>query len=289
MRGGGLRGGVVTFWVKWWLTAHRRGQRHVGADVFKNEIGRRELFQPEAGFFAGLAELIVRSQNHQDIHARLSIEVVVRWVAVRTINVTVRGRLVADEGHQKCALLTVLSVRWETISAIGLRHAYQSAQTTHWRGAHAPNGAVELKSIRNGCFTTAMEKCMKGYVQNLESIAVKNGAFRQVLYTAKNCQLVVMALAPHEEIGSEVHRLDQFFRIEAGSGDAILDGVTTPIQAGFAVIVPAGTTHNIINTGSAPMRLYTLYAPPNHRDGVVHRTRADALADNERFDGATTE
>jgi mannose-6-phosphate isomerase-like protein (cupin superfamily) len=86
-----------------------------------------------------------------------------------------------------------------------------------------------------------------------------------------------------------VHQLDQFFRVEEGKGEAVLDGVSTPIGNGFAVVVPAGTRHNIINTGTVPLKLYTLYAPPNHRDGVVHRTRADAEADNEHFDGKTTE
>jgi len=130
---------------------------------------------------------------------------------------------------------------------------------------------------------------MKGYVQDIEALAIKNEYFRQVLYTAKHCQLVVMALKPAEEIGAEVHKLDQFFRVEEGSGEAVLDGVRSPIQSGFAVVVPAGTNHNIINTGSVPLKLYTLYSPPNHRDGVVHRTRADAEADNEHFDGKTTE
>ena len=130
---------------------------------------------------------------------------------------------------------------------------------------------------------------MKGYVQDIEALAIKNEYFRQVLYTAKHCQLVVMALKPAEEIGAEVHKLDQFFRVEEGSGEAVLDGVRSPIQSGFAVVVPAGTNHNIINTGSVPLKLYTLYSPPNHRDGVIHRTRADAEADNEHFDGKTTE
>jgi mannose-6-phosphate isomerase-like protein (cupin superfamily) len=133
------------------------------------------------------------------------------------------------------------------------------------------------------------EVAMKGYVQNIESIAVKNEDFRQVLYTAKNCQLVVMALKPKEEIGAEVHKLDQFFRVEEGTGEAVLNGVHTAISAGFAVVVPAGINHNIINTGIVPLKLYTIYSPPNHRDGVIHHTRADAEADNEHFDGKTTE
>jgi mannose-6-phosphate isomerase-like protein (cupin superfamily) len=126
-------------------------------------------------------------------------------------------------------------------------------------------------------------------VQDIEGLAVKNDEFRRVLYTAKHCQLVLMALKAKEEIGAEVHKLDQFFRVEEGTGEAVLDGVRTDIRAGFAVVVPAGTKHNIINTGSVPLKLYTLYAPPNHRDGVVHHTRADAEADNEHFDGKTTE
>lgn len=130
---------------------------------------------------------------------------------------------------------------------------------------------------------------MKGYVQNIESISVKNENFRQVLYTAKNCQLVVMALNPKEEIGMEIHELDQFFRVEEGMGEAVLDGIHKMISAGFAVLVPAGTNHNIINTGTTPMKLYTLYSPPNHRDGVIHKTRAEAEKDDEQFDGKTTE
>ena len=130
---------------------------------------------------------------------------------------------------------------------------------------------------------------MKGFVQDIEGLAVKNQDFRRVLYTAKNCQLVLMALRPKEEIGAEVHKLDQFFRVEEGNGQAILDGATTAIKAGFAVVVPAGANHNIINTGTVPLKLYTLYSPPNHRDGVVHHTRGEAEADHEQFDGKTTE
>jgi mannose-6-phosphate isomerase-like protein (cupin superfamily) len=130
---------------------------------------------------------------------------------------------------------------------------------------------------------------MKGFVRDIEALSIKNEHFRQVLYTARSCQLVLMALKPGEEIGAEVHALDQFFRVEEGSGEAELDGVRTPIQAGFAVLVPAGAKHNIVNTSAAPLKLYTLYAPPNHRDGVVHHTRADAEADSEHFDGEKTD
>jgi mannose-6-phosphate isomerase-like protein (cupin superfamily) len=130
---------------------------------------------------------------------------------------------------------------------------------------------------------------MKGFVKNIEEIAVKNTDFRQVLYTANHSQLVIMALKPGEEIGMEVHTLDQFFRVEEGMGEAVLDGVHTPITAGFAVLVPAGTQHNIVNRGDVSLKLYTLYSPPNHRDGVVHHTPADAKKDTEHFDGITTE
>lgn len=130
---------------------------------------------------------------------------------------------------------------------------------------------------------------MKGFVQDIEGLATRNDEFRKVLYTGKSCQLVLMSLQPQEEIGAEVHKLDQFFRVEEGSGQAVLDGVKTAIRAGFAVLVPVGARHNIVNTGTEPLKLYTLYAPPNHRDGVVHHTRADAEADTEEFDGKTTE
>lgn len=131
---------------------------------------------------------------------------------------------------------------------------------------------------------------MKGFIVNIEKVSLQNDNFRKVLYTAHNCQLVVMSLKPGEDIGEEVHKLDQFFRCEAGKGKAILDGVTHEISAGFSVIVPAGVKHNIINTSSDKhLKLYTLYSPPNHRDGVIHKTKADAEANEEHFDGVTTE
>lgn len=130
---------------------------------------------------------------------------------------------------------------------------------------------------------------MRGYIQDIEGVTTRNDKFRRVLYTAKSCQLVVMSLKPKEEIGLEVHHLDQFFRVEEGTGVAIVDGNRNDIGPGFAVLVPAGASHNIINTGYTPLKLYTLYAPPNHRDGVVHATPADAAADKEAFDGKTTE
>lgn len=129
---------------------------------------------------------------------------------------------------------------------------------------------------------------MTGFVQDIERLAVANDDFHRVLYTAKHCQLVLMSIPPGSEIGAEVHTLEQFFRVEAGTGEAVLDGVRTAIRAGFAVLVPTGTDHNIVNTGRDPLKLHTLYAPPNHRDGVVHHSRGDAEADGEHFDGTTT-
>jgi len=131
---------------------------------------------------------------------------------------------------------------------------------------------------------------MKGYITNIEQVALENAYFRKVLYTAKNSQLVLMSLKPGEDIGEEIHQLDQFIRCEAGQGKAILDGITHQITNGFCVIVPAGAKHNIINTSSdKPLKLYTLYSPPNHRDGVIHKTKADAEANEEHFDGIATE
>lgn len=132
---------------------------------------------------------------------------------------------------------------------------------------------------------------MKGYVENIEKLTLENENFRKVLYTAKHSQLVVMSLLPGEDIGMEVHHLDQFIRCEAGEGKAILDGVEHEIKDGYVVIVPEGTEHNIVNTSpDKKMKLYTLYSPPNHRDGVLHVTKADAVKDEEEhFDGKTTE
>lgn len=130
----------------------------------------------------------------------------------------------------------------------------------------------------------------KGFVQDIEALTAKNEDFRHVLYTAPHSQLVLMALKPGEEIGKETHKaVDQFFRVEEGTGEVVLEGVTTPIKAGFAVVVPSGMKHNIVNTGTVPLKLYTIYSPPNHRDGVVHHSRAEAEVDEEHFEGETTE
>ncbi|MBI1407858.1 MAG: cupin domain-containing protein [Caulobacter sp.] len=131
---------------------------------------------------------------------------------------------------------------------------------------------------------------MKGFVNDIEALTEDNGDFRRVLYTGKYLQLVLMALQPGEEIGEEVHEdRDQFFRIEQGHGEVWIDGHSTPIKGGDGIVVPAGARHNVINTGTRPLKLYTLYGPPEHRDGVVRATRLEADAFEEHFDGVTTE
>jgi mannose-6-phosphate isomerase-like protein (cupin superfamily) len=121
---------------------------------------------------------------------------------------------------------------------------------------------------------------MKGYVSRLTKLALDNGDFRHVLYTAKGGQLVLMSLRPSEDIGMEVHSdVDQFFWIVQGTARAVLDGEATMVGTGEVLVVPRGTNHNIINTSAAaPLKLYTVYTPPNHPDGTIHHTKAEAQA-----------
>lgn len=128
---------------------------------------------------------------------------------------------------------------------------------------------------------------MKGFLTNIEEATMQNTDYRRVLYTAKNSQLVLMNIQPGDEIGMEVHELDQFIRIEQGTAKAILDGVEHEIGADVAVVIPAGTQHNFINIGEEELKLYTVYAPPAHKDGIVEKTKADEI--EEHFDGVTTE
>ncbi len=131
---------------------------------------------------------------------------------------------------------------------------------------------------------------MKGFVHDIEELTEKNEDFRRVLYTGKHLQLVLMALRPGEEIGEEVHAdHDQFFRVEKGKGEVWIDGERTKIKSDDAIIVPAGAKHNVINTGEKSLHLYTIYGPPDHKDGVVRKTKADAEVNEEHFDGTTTE
>ncbi len=132
---------------------------------------------------------------------------------------------------------------------------------------------------------------MKGFHANIEKDAMANNNFRQVLYTSKHSQLVLMTLQPKEEIGSEVHTdNDQFFRIESGLGKCLIDDNEYELSDGVAIVVPAGAKHNIINTSATePLRMYTIYSPAHHKDGIVRKTKAEAEAKEEDFDGKTTE
>ena len=133
---------------------------------------------------------------------------------------------------------------------------------------------------------------MKGYHYNIETLTTGNSDFRRVLYTGKHLQLVLMTLQPGEEIGSEVHDgIDQFFRFEEGEGVVDIDGVENRVEDGSGVIVPSGARHNVRNTGDKPIKLYTLYGAPEHKDGITQATKADAEArhHDEEFDGTTTE
>lgn len=132
---------------------------------------------------------------------------------------------------------------------------------------------------------------MKGFCQNIEKATLDNTYFREVLYTGKHSQLVLMALQPNEEIGMEVHPdNDQFFRFESGQGKVLIDGNEYAVQDGTAVIVPAGAEHNVINASTTePLKLYTLYSPAHHKDGIVRTTKAEAIAQEADFDGQTTE
>ncbi|OJI08873.1 cupin [bacterium CG10_37_50] len=121
---------------------------------------------------------------------------------------------------------------------------------------------------------------MIGYIANIEKETLTNENFRKVLFTTPLSQLVVMSLLPGEDIGEEVHTVDQFFRIEVGEGKVIIDGVGSIFVAEFAFVVPAGAKHNVVNTSaSEKLKLYTIYTPPNHKDGTIHVTKALALAD----------
>ncbi len=131
---------------------------------------------------------------------------------------------------------------------------------------------------------------MSGYIINIEDAMAKNEYYRQVLFTARHTQLVLMNLKPGEEIGEEVHELDQFIRFEAGDGSVVLDGKSHSVSDGYAVVIPAGTRHNVMNrSNTTDLKLYSLYSPPEHKDKIIHRTKRDADADeHHHFDGETS-
>jgi mannose-6-phosphate isomerase-like protein (cupin superfamily) len=147
------------------------------------------------------------------------------------------------------------------------------------------------------CLTTIklkfviMSDMKKGYKQNIEKLTVENNNFRKVEYTGEQLQLVLMSLKPGEDIGSEIHpENDQFFRIDAGKGKAVINETEYEIEDGDAIVVPKGAEHNIINTSeSEDLKFYTIYAPSHHKDGIVRETKEEAMANEEDFDGDTTE
>lgn len=131
---------------------------------------------------------------------------------------------------------------------------------------------------------------MKGFVDDIEKLTEENGDFRRVVYTGHNLQLVLMSIEPGDEIGEEVHEdRDQFFRIEAGEGEISIDGAVHKVKADDGIVVPQGARHNVKSVGGEPLKLYTIYGPPEHIDGTVHKTCAEASAAHEHFDGKTTE
>lgn len=132
---------------------------------------------------------------------------------------------------------------------------------------------------------------MKGFNTNIEKETIKNDNFRRVLYTGKYSQLVLMCLKPEEEIGMETHpENDQFFRFEKGEGKAVIDGNEYEVNDGSVIVVPAGAEHNIINTSAInDLKLYTIYSPPHHKDGVVRATKQEAETDSPEFDGTVSE
>ena len=129
---------------------------------------------------------------------------------------------------------------------------------------------------------------MHGFTTDIEKVTLENGYFRKVLYTTSHMQLVVMSV--DTEIGMEVHKdTDQFIRVEQGNGKAILNDEEHTLKDGSILVIPAGIEHNIVNTGDAPLKLYTIYAPPHHKDGTVHATKEEADTDSEHFNGVTSE
>lgn len=131
---------------------------------------------------------------------------------------------------------------------------------------------------------------MRGFIEDIEELSQENSDFRRVLYTGQHLQLVLMSLMPDEEIGDEVHTdRDQFFRVDKGKGQIVIDGTTHKIKGGDAIVVPSGAQHNITNTGDKSLKLYTLYGPPNHLDQLIQSTKAEATTSKEAFEGVTTE
>lgn len=149
---------------------------------------------------------------------------------------------------------------------------------------------LQIKEVVKKFISEEAKPKKKGFTTNIEKDALSNTNFRKVLYTGEHMQLVLMTLKVGEEIGMEVHPdNDQFFRFEAGSGKCVINGNEYNVTNGDCVIIPSGSQHNIINTGKEPFKMYTIYAPPHHKDGVVYATKTEAEKSKEKFDGKTTE
>lgn len=127
---------------------------------------------------------------------------------------------------------------------------------------------------------------MKGYITNIEQVTLENELYRKVLFTTHNSQLVIMAIQPGDDIGEETHTLDQFIRIEQGQARVVLNDDAIDMETDWAVVIPAGTRHNVINTGDTVLKVYSIYTPPEHKDGTIHETKATAV--EEHFDGVTS-
>jgi mannose-6-phosphate isomerase-like protein (cupin superfamily) len=162
--------------------------------------------------------------------------------------------------------------------------------TNGLRAADRPSGSMLVTDTTQKAKPTKKMQ-MKGYKTDIQKDATENKNFRKVLYTAKHLQLVLMSLKPGEEIGSETHaKSDQFFRFEGGSGKCIINSTTYMVKDGDVIIVPAGSKHNVINTDAhKDLKLYTIYAIPQHKDGIIRATKKDAEQHEAKFDGKTTE
>jgi mannose-6-phosphate isomerase-like protein (cupin superfamily) len=171
----------------------------------------------------------------------------------------------------------------------------QAICLNRWREEHGPKHPGKAKRVGSiaGFLRDLASKLpadkVKGFSTDIEKDTIDNTNFRKVLYTGKNSQLVLMSLKPGEDIGEEKHDVDQFFRIEKGTGKVVINGTEHPVKDGSAVVIPANSMHNVINTGDGPLAVYSIYSPPHHKSGTIHVTKEDAQKADEHFDGETTE
>lgn len=166
-----------------------------------------------------------------------------------------------------------------------------SAAALFFTACESSEGNNTLESKLSEIDTKATVSKLKGFKTNIEKSTLENKDFRKVLYTSEHSQLVLMSLKPKEDIGEETHPdIDQFFRVESGSGKCVINDTEYDIKDGDVLVIPAGSKHNIINTNATKeLQVYTIYSPPNHKDGTVRRTKKDAEVNKEEFDGVTSE